>query len=82
MLRNHPYAGPASPSMKIPLYTYIFSYNLVGVRLQGAALVAVRYLLVEYLFFTDGHKGRTLQADNLPKKWLHHIEFSNRQVNN
>ena len=30
--------------------------------MQGAALVAVRYLLVEYLFFTDGHKGRTLQA--------------------
>ena len=51
--------------MKIPLYIYIFSYNLVGGRLQGAALVAVRYLLVEYVFlyFADGHKGRALQAD-------------------
>ena len=40
----------------------IFSCTLITAaytRLQGAALVAVRHNLT---FFTDGHKGRTLQA--------------------
>ena len=41
------------------------------VRLQGAALVAVRKL-VHMLFLADGHKGRTLQSSaniDMLKSW-------------